>query len=266
LHPRTELLVDPLDDGILGPRAVVVLGDAVDEEEDGGESLDVVLLGEVRVLGGVDLGESDVALAVVGRKVGRGGGVVRGELLAVAAPGGVELDHDVAGGGEEGGEVGGGEDDDVGLVDLRLLVQEVLVLEEVVVVAVVAVAVSVREPSVGVVVGDVTGVVDEVLEILLLVLAAAGGGAGGGVGGGGKEEQQEEGGERSRGHGWPSSPQAAGTEEEIRRKGEREIDPVEADGFRVESTALSVAVAGVSSVNSSSCLSRARPTPPQAYT
>lgn len=101
--------------GLLGSCAGVVLGDAVDEEEDGGESLDIVLLGETGVVGGVDLGEGDV-LGLEG-DLGGGGCVFRGERLAVAAPGGVELNHDVAAGGEEVGEVGGGEEDDMGLID-----------------------------------------------------------------------------------------------------------------------------------------------------
>lgn len=115
LHGRAELLVDPIDDGVLGPGAIVVLGDAVDEEEDGREALDIVPLGEVGVLGGVDLGEGEVSPVVVRGEMRGGGCVIRGERLAVATPGGVKLDHDVATGGEEG-EVGGGEDHDVGLV------------------------------------------------------------------------------------------------------------------------------------------------------
>jgi hypothetical protein len=194
VDPGAELFVDPSDDSILGPGAGVVLWDAVDEEEDGGEALDVVLLSEVGVLGGVDLGKGEVVLVVVGGEVGSGGGIVRGERLAVAAPGGVELDHDVAVGGEEGGEVEGGEDDDVGLVDLVLSLR---LVEEIVAVFVVVREALFLEPLVGIVGGNIADVVGEVLEVLqLFILAVAGGG---GNGGGGSEEEEKGDGERSRG-------------------------------------------------------------------
>ena len=153
---------------------------AVDEEEEGGEALHVVLLGEVGVLGGVDLGERDVE--VLFDEVGGGGGVARGERLAVAAPGRVELDEDVAVGRQEGGEVGGGEEVDVGLVDLGVGggggvvgvgVEEVGVL-------LVVVGGALLEPALGVVGLEVAGIVDDVVEVVVL-------GGGGGEGGEGQE-------------------------------------------------------------------------------
>jgi hypothetical protein len=115
-------------------------------------------------------------------EVGGGGGVVWGERLAMGAPGGVELDHDMAVGGEEVGEVGGGEEEDVGLIYGMVL--GLAMVEEVVVVVVVGGALL--EPAVGVVGGDVVGVVDEVVEVVV-------GGGGGGVekkGGEGDEEER----------------------------------------------------------------------------
>jgi hypothetical protein len=53
------------------------------EPEEGGETLDLEALCESVVLGGIDLG--DVQRGVLGFENSGGGGVFRGELLAVAA-------------------------------------------------------------------------------------------------------------------------------------------------------------------------------------
>jgi hypothetical protein len=126
--------------------------------------------------------------------VGGGGGIVRGERLAVAPPGGVELDHDVEVGGEEGGEDGGGEDDDVGLVDLFLRVR---LVEEIVAVLLLLVVTGALflEPLVGLAGGNFAGVVDEVLEVFFFFNLAIAGGEG--DSGGGEEEEKDDG-ERSR--------------------------------------------------------------------
>ena len=91
--------------------------DPIDEEEDGGETLNVVLVRQFVFDGGVDFGENDA----VGLELGGGGGVLRREGLAVAAPGRVELDHDEAVVLDDGGEVALLQNDDVLVVHLGLL-------------------------------------------------------------------------------------------------------------------------------------------------
>ena len=140
----------------LGPLAGVVPGHAVDEEEEGGVALHAVRLRQLVLLRGVHLGQRHVD-AVCGEG-GRGGGVVGRERAAVAAPGRVELDHDVAARGEDGGEVGGGEEEHVGLVDIGVggVLGPVVVVAEEVLVFVVGVEVGeVRSAVLGVVGGGV---------------------------------------------------------------------------------------------------------------
>eukprot|EP00760_Papus_ankaliazontas_P029503 PhM_4_TR4271/c1_g1_i1/m.67866 len=85
-----EATLDKGDDGVGRAAALVVGGLAVAEHLDGGVAADVVLGGELLLHRGVDLDEVGLALE------GRGGLLpLGGQLLAVAAPGGVELDHDV---------------------------------------------------------------------------------------------------------------------------------------------------------------------------
>lgn len=84
------LLVDPLDDGVLGAATGVVLLFSVDKEDQGGEALDLEALSESVVLSSVDLGDvlgGILLFELLGRK-----SVFRGQFLAVSTPGGVELD------------------------------------------------------------------------------------------------------------------------------------------------------------------------------
>lgn len=57
------------------------------EELDGGVAADAVLLGQVGLLGGVDLRQSD--LRALGLQLAGRFGVLGGQSFAVAAPGGV---------------------------------------------------------------------------------------------------------------------------------------------------------------------------------
>lgn len=70
---------------VLGDTTAVVVGDGLAAEElEGGEALDLVLLGELGVGGGIDLGDLDGVVELA--ELLGGSGVLGGELLAVAAP------------------------------------------------------------------------------------------------------------------------------------------------------------------------------------
>ena len=80
----------PFDDVVRGPAAVVLLRLSLDpggEELDGGVAAHAVLAGQALVHGGVDGAQLDLALQLAGGRL-----PVRLEVLAVAAPGGEELD------------------------------------------------------------------------------------------------------------------------------------------------------------------------------
>lgn len=110
------VLADELLHGLGG--AVTVVGEGVGlvvggVEEEGGEALDVD--GGV-VLGAVDLGDDDVGLGLKGLAELL---VLRGEGLAVAAPGSVELDEDVLVGVHDDRLEGLADDDGNGAVVVR---------------------------------------------------------------------------------------------------------------------------------------------------
>ena len=73
-----------------GSLAIVGLVDPIDEEEDDGETLNVVLVCQFVFNSGVDLSESKV----VRLELGDNDNILRCEGLAVATPWRVELDHD----------------------------------------------------------------------------------------------------------------------------------------------------------------------------
>jgi len=102
---------------LLGSLASVRLVNAIDEEEDGGEALHIVLMRQLVLDGCVDLGQNNA----VGLERGGGRGVLGRESLAVAAPGGVELDQDEAVVLDDCGEVALLQNDDVLVVDFGLL-------------------------------------------------------------------------------------------------------------------------------------------------
>lgn len=83
------LLLDPVVHGVLLSGARVVDGGSVDEEFQGGESLDGVFSGDGFLFSGVELGDEDVGALVV--DLFAQFGIVRGHFLAVTAPGGVEF-------------------------------------------------------------------------------------------------------------------------------------------------------------------------------
>lgn len=85
------LLLDPVDDLWMGSSSVVFDWGSIDEEFESWVSLDLEFLGDVGVFGGVDLGERDWVVETL--ELLGGLGVLRGELLAVSTPWGVELDE-----------------------------------------------------------------------------------------------------------------------------------------------------------------------------
>jgi len=102
---------------LLGSLASVRLVNAIDEEEDGGVALDIVLMRQLVLDGCVDLGQNNA----IGLELGGGRGVLGREGLAVATPGGVELDQDEAVVLHDCGEVALLQNDDVLVVDFGLL-------------------------------------------------------------------------------------------------------------------------------------------------
>jgi len=102
---------------LLGSLASVRLVNAIDEEEDSGKALDIVLVRQFVLDGGVDLGQNNA----VGLKLRGSSGVLGREGLAVSAPGGVELDQDEAVVLDDCGEVALLQNDDVLVVDRGLL-------------------------------------------------------------------------------------------------------------------------------------------------
>ncbi|WVZ01330.1 hypothetical protein V8G54_027399 [Vigna mungo] len=95
----------------------VRLVNAIDEEENSGEALDIVLMRRFDLNGGVDLGQNNV----VELELGSGSGLLGRKGLAVATPGGVELDHDEAVLLDDGGEIALLQNDDVLVVHRGLL-------------------------------------------------------------------------------------------------------------------------------------------------
>ena len=87
------LLLHPGDDFGLGSSTVVLGSDTVGEELEGRESFDAESGGNGLVNGAVDLGEGDGGISLLEDL--SGSGVLGGQLLAVTAPGSVELDQDV---------------------------------------------------------------------------------------------------------------------------------------------------------------------------
>lgn len=88
---RWKLRVKVRKVNLLGPVASVRLVNPIDEEEYGREALDVVLVRQLVLHRGVHLRQNDA----VGLQLGGGGGVLRRQGLAVAAPGRVEFHHHV---------------------------------------------------------------------------------------------------------------------------------------------------------------------------
>jgi len=86
------LLLQPRDDGVGGAATAVLGGLAIAEELQGGVTTHLKLLGELALLGGVNLSESDVA-SLLFQSLGSLG-VLGSEGLAVSAPRGVKLDQD----------------------------------------------------------------------------------------------------------------------------------------------------------------------------
>ena len=154
---------------LLGSLASVGLVDPIDEEEDGGETLNVVLVRQFVFDGGVDFGENDA----VGLELGGGGGVLWREGLAVAAPGGVELDHDEAVVLDDGSEVALLQNDDVLVIHLERLLRRVVeaweVAEVAVVVAVVVEPVGIWKMAVVRSGGGVIGFLEEA-EIFVVIV------------------------------------------------------------------------------------------------
>jgi len=86
------LLVDPLDNGVVGTATSVVLALATSEEDQGGEALDFEAFGEAVVLGCVDL--SDVLGRILFSKGAGSKSIFRGQFLAMSTPGSVELNQE----------------------------------------------------------------------------------------------------------------------------------------------------------------------------
>ncbi|RZB98713.1 Agamous-like MADS-box protein AGL8 isoform B [Glycine soja] len=95
----------------------VGLVDPMNEEEDDGEILNIVLVCQFVFDGGVDLGKNDV----IGLEHDGRSGILRREGLAVAAPGCVELDHEKAIVLDDDGEVALLQNNDILVVHLGLL-------------------------------------------------------------------------------------------------------------------------------------------------
>lgn len=89
----------------------------MNEEEDDGEILNIVLVCQFVFDGGVDLGKNDV----IGLEHDGRSGILRREGLAVAAPGCVELDHEKAIVLDDDGEVALLQNNDILVVHLGLL-------------------------------------------------------------------------------------------------------------------------------------------------
>jgi hypothetical protein len=88
-----SLLVNPLNNGISSATTSVVFSFAIVEPVEGGETLDLVALGESIVLGGVNLGQV-LGIFLVSEDSSCGS-VFRGQLFAVSAPGCVEFNQQV---------------------------------------------------------------------------------------------------------------------------------------------------------------------------
>jgi len=163
---------------LLGPLAIIRLVNAINEEVDSGETLHIVLLPQFILLRGIHLRQNDI----VALELGGGGGVLRREGLAVAAPRRVKFDHDEAVVLDDVAEILLLQNDDVLLVNLRRLVGLGVVLE------VVEVAVIGVIGEVVVVVVRRGGLVFEEAEVFIVVVR---GGAEGGSEGGEEEESGE---------------------------------------------------------------------------
>ena len=157
---------------------------AINEEVDSGETLNIVLLRQFILLGGIHLCQN----YVFALEFRRGGGVLRREGLAVAAPGRVELDHDEAVVLDGVGEVLLLQNDDVLLVHLGLLVRLRVVLLEVLKVAEIGVIGAV----VVVVLRRGGGLVEEAEVLVVGEVVAEGGREGGEEEKGGEREQDED--------------------------------------------------------------------------
>jgi len=154
---------------------------AISEEVDSGETLHIVLLPQFILLRGIDLRQNDI----VALELGGGGGVLRRECLTVATPRRVEFDQDEAVVFYDVAEILVLQNDDIFLVNLRLLVGLGVVLE-VVEVAVIGVI------EVVVVVVRCGGLLFEEAEVFIVVVGRGRGGAESG-GEGGEEEERSEG-------------------------------------------------------------------------
>lgn len=113
LHNRLGLLLHVADDAISISGTVVFAGgvDVLTEDLECGIAGDIVLLGKGGLDSAVDFAEENLPLELVG-----GGDVVGSKVLAVTAPGGVELDDGKLGGADHFVKVCLGESDNVSVV------------------------------------------------------------------------------------------------------------------------------------------------------
>lgn len=150
---------------------------AISEEVDSGETLHIVLLPQFILLRGIDLRQNDIFAL----ELGGGGGVLRRECLTVTAPRRVEFDHDEAVVLDDVAEILVLQNDDIFLVNLRLLVGLGVVLEVAeVVIGVIEVVVLVVRWG---------GLLFEETEVFIVVVGRGRGGAEGGREGGEEEER-----------------------------------------------------------------------------
>lgn len=154
---------------------------AINEEVDSGKTLHIVLLPQFILLRGIDLRQNDIFAL----ELGGGGGVLRREGLAVAAPRRVKFDHDEAVVLDDVAEILVLQNGDVLLVNLRQLIGLGVVVE------VVEVAVIGVISEVVVVVIRRGGLVFEEAEVFIVVVHGGGAGAEGGREGGEEEESGE---------------------------------------------------------------------------
>ncbi|KAG2403099.1 hypothetical protein LR48_Vigan02g075000 [Vigna angularis] len=102
---------------LLGPLAIIRLVNAISEEVESGKTRHIVLHPQFILLRGIDLRQNDIFALELG-----GGGLLRCECLTVAASRRVEFDHDKAVVLNDVAEILVLQNDDIFLVNLRLLV------------------------------------------------------------------------------------------------------------------------------------------------